>query len=162
MLHLVSSVREAVANRNWYASLGLSLALPDICGFLESPASGSQKRYVAWCNRDLVPKYTAAVGAQRKVHVFLSGEDCYALRCAFLHEGADDIVRQRARKALDTFDFVAPRPGIVMHMNQLVNKLQLQIDMFCEDVCQAAESWWAASATSPDLQARAAELLMVR
>ena len=44
-------------------------------------------------------------------HVFLHGEDCYALRCAVLHEGADDIVTQRARVALTPSCSLRLAPG---------------------------------------------------
>ena len=33
MDRLVATVRHGVADHNWYAALGLALALPDICGF---------------------------------------------------------------------------------------------------------------------------------
>src|SRR5260221_10862247 len=115
MQDLVTSVRNAIAQGNWYAALSLALALPDICGFLESPNDGSQRRYVAWCNQFLSPRYTHAIGPNRDQHVFLSGQDCYALRCAFLHEGSDDVTRQRARQALESFVFVEPPNAGMIH-----------------------------------------------
>jgi len=159
--HLTDAVRAAVAQQNWHAALALSLALPDICGFLEKPGDGSQRRYVAWCNQHLVPRYTTSFG-DAQPHVFLSGEDCYALRCAYLHEGADEIVRQRARKALDAFVFVAPPPDWTIHCNQSGAKLQLQVNIFCEDVCQGVDAWSTAVLSSnPQAQARLPELLTV-
>ena len=95
-------------------------------------------------------------------HVFLHGEDCYALRCAVLHEGADDIVTQRARVALDSFLFVAPRNGWTVHCNQSNAKLQLQVDIFCEDICAGVDAWLLAVATNPDVQARIATLMRVQ
>lgn len=61
---------------------------------------------------------------------FLNGGDCYALRCAVLHEGSDDIVEQRAREALERFEFYEPAPGLRMHCNQIGVRLQLQVDLF--------------------------------
>ena len=163
MEHLVAAVRKGIAERNWYASLGLALALPDICGFLENPSVGSQARYVVWCNRFLVPTYTSRVGARGVEHVFLHGEDCYALRCAFLHEGADDIQRQRARRALESFVFVdPPRTGSVIHRNQVNQKLQLQVDIFCEDVCAGVKAWSSCVMGNVDIQGRLSELLVIR
>ena len=142
MRHLTDAVRRAVADSNWYAALALSLALPDICGRLERPAEGSKARYVSWCNTYLTPKYTHMIGPSREEHVFLHGEDCYALRCAVLHEGVDDIINQLARKTLDSFLFVAPPPGGGMiHCNQSNSKLQLQVDIFCEDICAGVDDW---------------------
>lgn len=141
MEHLVTAVRSAVDQSNWYAALGLALTLPDICGRLEAPGKGSRARYVAWCNEYLVPRYTAHLGPQGTKHVFLHGEDCYALRCAVLHEGADEIVTQSARKALDSFRFVAPLDESRVHCNQFNSRLQLQVGLFCEDICASVEEW---------------------
>ena len=162
MEHLVRAVRDGVAERNWYAALGLALTLPDICGRLESPGVGSQARYVSWCNTYLVPRYTRPLGPDRTPHVFLHGADCYALRCAVLHEGADDIVTQRARVALDAFLFVAPRTGWTVHCNQSDAKLQLQVDIFCEDICAGVDAWLTGVATNPDVQTRITSLMRVQ
>src|SRR6266851_8533311 len=116
MNRFITAIRNATAQRNWYAALVTALALPDICGFLESPNVGSQQRYIRWFNQYLLGRYTGLVGEES--HVFLSGEDCYALRCSYLHEGGDNIMRQRARAALESFRFVAPRPGFTVHNNQ--------------------------------------------
>jgi hypothetical protein len=81
------------------------------------------------------------VGA-RKPHVFLHGEDTYALRCAVLHEGVDDIDNQRAREALGSFLFVEPPAGrSSIHCNQSNGVLQLQVDIFCGDICDGVDKW---------------------
>jgi len=163
MKALTDSVRNANAQRNWYAALSLALALPDICGFLESPNDGSQRRYVTWCDQFLAPHYTRLIGPDRAEHVFLSGQDCYALRCAFLHEGTDDVTRQRARQALDSFLFVEPPAGGRIHCNQVNAKLQLQVDIFCEDLCAGVDEWVETVLDAQaDVQARTAELLSVK
>lgn len=151
MNHLTSGVRTSVITENWYAALGLALALPDICGWLEAPTTGSKDRYVRWCERYLTPRYTQVIGGSMEPHVFLHGEDCYALRCAFLHEGGDDVTQQRARRALERFRFMAPpQGGGRIHCNQSDQHLQLQIDVFCEDVCSGVEGWQAAVENTPD------------
>jgi hypothetical protein len=144
MKHLVAAIRAALLGQNWYAALGLALALPDICGYVEDPARTSRHRYASWCNAYLVKRYTRDVGLDGEQYVFLSADDTYALRCALLHEGADDIVNQKARDALDAFVFVAPPPNGTFHCNQVGGKLQLQVDMFCEDICACVEEWLAA------------------
>jgi hypothetical protein len=141
MKELIDSVRNAIAQQNWYAALSLALVLPDICGFLESPDTGSQNRYVTWCNRFLVPRYTRALPSDATPHVFLPAQDCYALRCAFLHEGRDDVRRQKARQALDSFIFVEPPVCGMLHCLPTDSRLQLQVDIFCEDICIGVEQW---------------------
>jgi len=140
MEHLTNAVRLAVGGSNWYAALSLALTLPDICGGLESPKKTSRARYVEWCNSYLVPRYTLRVGADGRERVFLHGKDCYALRCAVLHEGSD-IVGHSASEALDSFLLVAPRDGWTVHCNQSGTKLLLQVDLFCEDICKGVDEW---------------------
>lgn len=158
MQHLVDATRAALAQGNWYAALALALSLPDICGRLESPGAGSQARFVAWYDRFLLPRYQSHIGPDHTPHTFLSGQDCYALRCAFLHQGEFGIDDQRARQALERFHFTAPRPGLVVHNNQFGNMLQLQVDCFCRDVCEAVEAWLTSVQGNADIQARSTML----
>lgn len=137
MLRFTQAIEKALADQNWYAALGLALALPDICANVCSPNEGSQRRYVKWYNQYMLPKYTRQVGANKEEHVFLHGEDCYALRCALLHEGSHDISEQRAQQVIENFNFVVPPQGWVVHMNQMNNALQLQVDIFCRDICSS-------------------------
>src|SRR4029077_16109342 len=141
MQHFLDSVRSAIRERNWYAALSVALALPDICSKLENPARGSKARYVDWFNRYLAPHYTRQVAGRE--HRFLSGEDSYALRCAYLHEGEFDVTAQQVHKALEAFVFVAPPEGLELHLNQSNQRLQLQVDTFCEEICAATEAWLA-------------------
>jgi hypothetical protein len=115
-------------------------------------------RFVAWYDRFLLSRYQSQIGPDRILHTFLSGRDCYALRCAFLHEGEFGIDDQRARQALERFHFTAPRPGLVVHNNQFGNMLQLQVDCFCRDVCEAVELWNASVQSNADIRARTAAL----
>ena len=96
MRHLLTAINASIAQQNWYAALSLTLALPDICGWLEDPSAPTQDRYVSWFDRFVAGNYES---------FFLSGRDCYALRCAFLHEGREEIITQRAREVLDRFQF---------------------------------------------------------
>ncbi|OGK44080.1 hypothetical protein A2957_01300 [Candidatus Roizmanbacteria bacterium RIFCSPLOWO2_01_FULL_38_11] len=75
MRRIIDSVYNAIENENWYAALFVSLSFPDICAALESGET-SGKKYADWFEKNL---------SQYKG--FLSGNDCYALRCALLHLG---------------------------------------------------------------------------
>lgn len=162
MERFTKAVRLALANQNWYGALSTALILPDICGWLETPEIGSRKRYVDWYERYLEKKYTGPNASQDQPNVFLSGDDCYALRCSYLHEGGDNIIEQKARKVIERFHFVAPRQGHCIHCNQSNNILQLQVDVFCEDVCCGVEEWVEKVAKSQvDVQKRLKRLLTV-
>lgn len=153
MKNLVESVRAAVREGNWYAALSGALALPDICGRCEdASAGGSQRRYVAWFDKYLATSYRRAVAG--RLHTLLTGEDCYALRCAYSHGAEFDVSSQRARKVLAAFAFVAVPPGVNVHLNQVNTQLQLQVDLFCAEICSAVEAWLAAVADQSDIQSR--------
>ena len=160
MRRFTNSVAQALRTSNWYAALYLSLALPDICARLEADnGKTSAARYMAWFDRFLAPRYRAVVGADAREHVFLSSNDCYALRCTALHEGGSDISAQSLRQVISRFHFTAV-PGI--HCNQFNSVLQLEVRVFCRDVCAAVDDWSAVfPLENPDKVGRLQELLLV-
>jgi hypothetical protein len=156
MDHLVHAVRDAVRQQNWYAAVSLALTLPDICGRIDDETSSSTKRYVAWWNANLLAEYT--MQTHRGPHVFLTGEDCYALRCAFLHQGAFDVLDQRVRQVLTRLQFLVPPGNNVMHKIGAGGWLALQVSEFCEDVCRAVERWQVTANQVPEKAQRIASL----
>ena len=116
MHQFLNAVEEALQQRNFYAALTTALALPDICCWVESPPTSGQK-YAAWFDKYVKEKYTYEVGANKSQQVFLQGSDCYALRCACLHQGGDNIETQRARKILKDFVFIEPPAFGQVHCN---------------------------------------------
>lgn len=155
MEQFINAVRQSIATENWYAALGMALTLPDICGRLTDPEIPSGKRYAAWWEEYVQERYTVPD------HVFLSGRDAYALRCAYLHEGRDDVAEQRAREALSSFVFVAPRPGWNVHCNQRDDILQLQVNIFCGDVCDGATAWMESHRDDEAVQERLRGLIEI-
>ena len=137
MEDIKKAILNANENKNWYASLFLSLTIPDICGKLENPSMNSKDRYINWFNRYIKNSYTDKNGFE-----FLTGDDCYALRCAVLHEASDEIEFQRARKILNSIKFTNNNS----HCNYInVNDkkiLQLNIKKFTEDIISAFDEWY--------------------
>jgi len=139
MESIIKSIENSLLNKNWYSALVLSFILPDICAKLEGSNESSSNRYPKWFNSYLSKKYDG----------FLSGDDCYALRCAFLHEGSSNIENQRAKDALDHFVFIANGA----HCNRFSNCyfgdprydgknfLQLSVSNFCQDMIDATKQW---------------------
>jgi len=103
MRSFLESIQLSLETKNWYAALAVALTIPDICGSIANPKEHSGPRYKQWCQKYLTPRYTLPMPTGETV--FLSAEDTYALRCAYLHEGADDVSRQRARQVLDRIGF---------------------------------------------------------
>ncbi len=139
MKSIINEIGNSLQSKNWYSALILSLIVPDICPKLNGSTEGSTKRYPKWFNKYLGKKYQN----------FLSGDDCYSLRCAYLHEGSSDIELQRARDILDRFVFISEGP----HCNKFnncyfgdprydgKNFLQLSTHQFCQDMIEATKQW---------------------
>lgn len=161
MKRFTGSLRSSVANGDWYVALATALTLPDLCGRLINPTGSSGKRYSAWFKIWMEPQYTSILPTIGE-HTFLTGDDCYALRCSYLHEGGGDIAHQKIRKALDDFHFSAPLgAGISVHRNRYNNTLQLQVDTFCLEIADAVDAWTQSVASDEGIQERMSSLLII-
>lgn len=161
MQHLIEATEQAVRARNWYAALTLALAMPDICGRLVDPRIRSKARYKSWFTNYVQPKYSHAIGTDREVIVFLGASDCYALRCAMLHEGDFDVAGQPAKEVLSRFQFREPPEDGCLHGNLDGEMLQLQVDVFCSDVCDAVRAWLLDVALNSEIQGRMLKLARI-
>ena len=159
MEEFIDALEKSIADSNWYSSLFVALTLPDICGRIEYPNKSSSKRYAEWFDKYLGSMYTKPVGDM--VHTFLSGNDCYALRCALLHEGLEEIGEQRAQEVLECFYFTEP-PGFgTVHRNQRGNVLQLQVDEFVKELISGIRQWLVDIEGDEEKQDKLAKLMKV-
>jgi hypothetical protein len=154
------AIEQALVTHNYYAALALGLTMPDVCGKIQAPTVSSKARYRAWFKKYMQPQYTRVAGGKK--HVFLSAEDAYALRCSYLHAGSDSISNQRIRKALTSFHFTEPgSDGGTWHRNQKNSVLQLQVDIFCREMCEAVGRWTQDMASDAGAQDRMTMLLEI-
>lgn len=147
MQNIVDSVYSALKNEDWYAALFVSLTLPDICSALEHGNTSGEK-YADWFEQNL---------SQYKG--FLSGNDCYALRCSLLHSGKDDISDQRKQEVLEHYVFLTKGSHCNLFKDCVFNGekksfLQLNTQIFCKDICKAVEDWLVSSSANSAIQAR--------
>lgn len=164
MRHLLDAVRQANAGANPYAALSLALTLPDICASIEAADGRTNGRlYIDWWNRYLLKTYTRPVGPDRELHTFMTGGDAYALRCALLHQGIDDVTGHKVRDIVTGFRFVQPhQKGAVIHRNSSsTGQLQLQVDVFCDEICGAVERWLTDTQGDELVQQRIADLMAI-
>lgn len=148
MHRFTNAVRNALETENWFAALFISLALPDICGALEKPNDGVGDRYKRWFNKYLSSKYAS----------HFSADDCYFFRCSCLHQGTDEHVNS----SYENIHFIPPPPrNSIVHLNQIGGALQMQIDVFCRDVCDAVESWMDDVVNETAIQERIGNLIRI-
>ena len=162
MNNLLHSIEQSLNTGNHYAALAMALAIPDICGWIEDPESSSKARYISWFEKYLKSKYVRQATDHNPEHTFLTGSDCYALRCAFLHEGRENITEQRAQQVLESFQFVVPPSGWTVHKNQANNTLQLQVDIFCRDVIEGVTQFLSDISTNKEALSRITQGLLIR
>ncbi len=139
MQKIIDSIEKNLHDKNWYAALILSLILPDICAKIEGNYTNSSKRYPEWFNKYLKGKYNG----------FLSGKDCYALRCSLIHEGSSNTENQSSKDIIDRIYFVSEGS----HCNLIKDGhfddptingktlLELSVKQFCQDLLDAANDW---------------------
>lgn len=147
MQDIIQQVRAANKAGLYYVSLFSALALPDICAALESEnGEASKTKFIVWFETHIAPRYNG----------FLDGESCYYFRCSMLHQGSTNHPRDRYSRII----FLEPgNSGMVLHNNILNEALNIDVRIFCEDVCAAVERWWATASSQPAFQANIARFV---
>lgn len=157
MNHLTDSIKLSIKSKNWYSAIAIALTIPDICAKITDGNKSNGSKYAKWFD-DFVgdnykTTYSTFVLERVKEHstdedyqnllkeTRFSGNDCYALRCAYLHEGTGEIITQRAREILDEIKFSEPNHQMNLHGSIINNKLVLHIDIFCEHVLEGVQKW---------------------
>lgn len=161
MNHFINALETSIRTENWYSVLFISLSLPDICGKIDEPTLGSKQRTINWFNKYLRKIYTRQIGPNRIEHTFLSGSDFYALRCAYLHEGSNDITSQKAKETLERIRFIQPDTNVCIHRNQINNTLQLQVSEFGKEILEAVKEWTNDVSKDPIKKAKLEKLLNI-
>lgn len=157
MKRFTSAIRGALKSENWYAALYLSLVMPDICGKLAYPnVKHSGQRYKKWFEAYLADINKCIIG--EKEVVFLTANDCWALRCSIIHEGVDEITEEKAQKFLNKFYFTTIRVHRILTNN---NVLTLNINFFCEEICEAVERWVEEVKGNIDIENRMRKILRI-
>lgn len=156
MLRFTSAVRKSLETHNWYGALAVTLTLPDICGKIDYPEIKSRERYARWFDEHLKPYYTTV--NHRRVNVFLSGSDCYALRCSYLHLGGDDTTEQTARETYSKYWFTTDNAHLI---NVNGESLTLNVRLFCTEVCNAVDAWASSRSANPVANQRFEALLRI-
>lgn len=75
-----------------------------------------------------------------EIHKFMTGNDCYALRCAFLHEGSNNINEQGAAEQVGE-KFIIMCSDVIQIHKCASDKLTFFLTNFCIDIINGIEDW---------------------
>ena len=97
-LSKIAEIENAVEKELYNCALTLCLTLPDVCGKVAFPNETSPgKQYKEWFSLYALSYFTVEAtklpSKEIVKHTWLSAEECWALRCAFLHAGNYDVKR---------------------------------------------------------------------
>lgn len=129
MRDLLAQIGTALQANLYYLALFAALAIPDICGALESEDGiATRDKYAAWFDRCVAPRYRGT----------LTGQDCWFFRCSLLHQGTSQNPRSTYARIL----FVEPTATTnVFHNNVINDGLNIDVRIFCADMVAGAEDW---------------------
>ena len=182
MQRFIDSISRSVETENWFSALFLALAVPDVCGALENPDNGVGERYRDWFNRYMRRKYnpenlfelvseTSPESLERMPEEAIkslksmppnsecafTASDCYRFRCRCLHQGLSQ------KMGGEKIHFTVPdkNNSITTHMSSFNGLYQLQIDIFCLDVCNAVRKWIDDISGNIEIENRIQELIEI-
>ncbi len=98
MEHVFNEIEKTLKEGNFYAALFMILTVPDICLFVKIGKHLSTD-YEKWFNENMPSEYNK----------FMSGKDCYAFRCAILHQGTDNVLGQSKKDVIDKFEILSKK-----------------------------------------------------
>ena len=139
MRQFIQAIEISLNTQNWYSALALSLTLPDICGKIDYPNLHSRSRYSKWFDMYVGEDYKMTL--EGETITFLTGNDCYALRCSYLHEGSNNVSEQTAREIITEKFVLMFSQGINFHKCSNRGKIVLFLPDFCKDIAEGVLKW---------------------
>lgn len=147
MIRKIDDIRIAMHHEAIQCALALALTLPDICGEIAYPRELSEKkRYAEWCDANFDFDDSHVGFGTEKAE--LNGELLYALRCAFLHSGNDNLLSQPAgeRAQITAFRLLPPDQlngyGYRYKISQTSVETYIDVCYLINKLCSAAEEYY--------------------
>lgn len=141
---ILQEIEAALAAKLYYVALGATLTLPDVCAALEAPdGQTSGKRYRAWYEANLQPAFP-----------WLTGDDCYSLRCGVLHQGRFGGHKMQYARVIFNVSPAARFNNCVIN-DAFFN----DAEGFCRRVIEAVRAWYRANESSPTIKANLPRLV---
>lgn len=100
----IEDIEKAFNAGAYLSAISLALTIPDVCGSRLYPTAKTRERYVNWFNTYVALYYLDETsilidGELLDPRYYFDGEDCYQLRCVYLHQGIN-IPNQEKRKTV--------------------------------------------------------------
>jgi hypothetical protein len=119
-----------------HSALALALSIPDICGSIQYPNSKVGERYVRWAE-------------EWAGMLTMSATDCYAMRCAYLHNGSEVFSGTSAMAAnFARIEFTVGQAGggWSSKADPIIEdgpkgKIRTPLEDFCKAMVNAAIAW---------------------
>lgn len=103
---MLKDIKRALDNDCLWAALSLSLSIPDICGKIKYPNDKPRARFIKWFD-EYLGQYEKCPTEEDEIEMpYLNGKLFFQLRCAFFHEGTNDIEEKDTSFNLDCFQFI--------------------------------------------------------
>lgn len=137
MEDLISQIRQGLEFNLYYLSLHSTLAIPDICGAINSPSGkASGEKYREWYDKYVLPCFDT-----------LTSDECYEYRCTSLHQGTSEP-KNHAVKDYERIIFIEPSMNnLIINVKRmkggLDNNYAIMINLkeFCNAILRGAEKW---------------------
>jgi hypothetical protein len=135
---LFKDIEKSLDSGNYYAALFMILCIPDICLSIKIGKHLGDD-YVNWFNNNMPSNYKG----------YITGKDCYAFRCAILHEGKSDVLNQRMKDVINKFEILSKKES--SHLAYMEGntyngilqstKLVINLNTFCKDLIEIAKKF---------------------
>lgn len=146
MNELLQQIEASYKTGQLYLALFSTLTLPDICGAISSDnGMATGQKYKDWFDKFVSHKYRG----------MFDGSNCYAFRCAALHQGK----AEHKNLGYERVVFLAPDNNCVLHLNILNDALNLDLVTFCSDVINGVREWMAGECECANFQKNMPSLL---
>lgn len=99
---IINDIIIAKNNKAYISALSLSLTLPNILSNIEYGEKTHRAEYIEWFNKWVFPYYKQPPSENEYINQGIEnckfdGVNCYALRCALLHSGNNDLICNKGR-----------------------------------------------------------------
>lgn len=153
MQYYFDQVRLAAKTKLYFLALAGALVIPDMCSGMEtSDGRTNGVLYKAWVDEHLSSLFS--VGPTQSPS--FSGEDCWGLRCSFLHQGRLTPHQGSYSKII----FVEPGASSnIFHNNVINDALNIDVPIFVSTMVDAAEKWLASAQEMSNFQSNSASYM---